>query len=285
MQKKVFRSLVLSLFVIFSLAVAPVSAATLSSRLKGMILLPVQGKGELWYVNSIDGKRHLLGTDSQALYQTKMLAVQLDEKAFRSYTIRGRFFMLKTDQSRVWYIEPKAAKRYYFDGTSGSFRFLHTIALGILDRDLSQIPASMNVSSVPVALNCLDIDCFINAVKQKRFVVLRSKDAFSPVPSTQRLTFQPTKEFYAYQNYTVPEAVVFSDADKAQLRQSGESETEIQTYQSEMSGETFWGLTQDCTFTNLDAFVAALERWKKGSLSTNDLDFAQCVTSGLTSKP
>jgi uncharacterized protein YkwD len=51
----------------------------LQSRLKGRIMLDVQGKGEAWYVNPSDGKRYFLGRPADAFQAMRSLALGIKD--------------------------------------------------------------------------------------------------------------------------------------------------------------------------------------------------------------
>ncbi len=55
-----------------------------AASLKGKILLQVQGKGEAWYVNPVDGKRYFLGRPADAFNVMRNLGVGISNNNFKA---------------------------------------------------------------------------------------------------------------------------------------------------------------------------------------------------------
>ena len=80
-------------------AVAPVSAASLASRVKGRILLQVESRGEAWYVDPVDLRRTYLkdGATAFQLLRDKGLGITSADLAAIPIGLESRFSLTDTD--------------------------------------------------------------------------------------------------------------------------------------------------------------------------------------------
>ncbi|KKR91768.1 MAG: hypothetical protein UU95_C0003G0024 [Parcubacteria group bacterium GW2011_GWC2_42_12] len=69
------------------LAASPVFAESLSSKLKGKILLQVESKGEAWYVSPTDGKRYSMGRPNDAFNLMRQLGVGISNDNLKKIKI------------------------------------------------------------------------------------------------------------------------------------------------------------------------------------------------------
>jgi len=136
-----------------------VSAASydknLSNRLKGRLLLQVEDKGRIWYVNPDDSKRYEV-TFANALPLFEKLSLGISNKDLdqisevKSTTLgnrlKGRLLLQVEDKGRIWYIDSNGMKH---EVTWGNLMNLfRRLSLGITNRDLEKIEEYMVKDSI-----------------------------------------------------------------------------------------------------------------------------------------
>lgn len=146
-------------FVLFGLAAAvggamAVQAATLSEQLKGRILLQVESRGEAWYVNPVDGRRHFMGRPDDAFGLMRNLGLGISNANLAKIpksgesgwvpnelwrVVRGRILLQVEAKGEAWYVNPVDGKRYFMGRPADAFSLMRTLGLGITNANLAQI--------------------------------------------------------------------------------------------------------------------------------------------------
>ncbi len=130
-----------------ALCLKPVQAADLSlaSRLSGRILLQVEDKGQAWYVNPLDLKRHYLGRPDDAFALMREMGLGVSENDFLSFAgiaprrLSGRILLRVEAQGQAYYISPLDLKLRYLGRPDDAFTLMRELGLGITNSDLSLI--------------------------------------------------------------------------------------------------------------------------------------------------
>ena len=149
-NKKIIALILVTSFVLgFGFNTA--QAADLANQLKGKLLLQVESKGEVWYVNPEDGNRYevtilnslplfrkfALGISTVDLSKIPMLHQSIS-KDF-GLELKGKFLLDVENKGRIWYVD--------FDGKrwevtwNNLMELFESLALGIADEDLFKINA------------------------------------------------------------------------------------------------------------------------------------------------
>ncbi len=136
--------------------IAPLAASadSLATRLSGRILINVQGKGEAWYVNPADSKRHYLGRPTDAFNVMRRLGVGIAENNFQQIaqegmpvegnkelarSLAGKIVLQVERNGEAWYINPVDLKRYYLGRPTDAYGVMRKLGLGVRLKDLASI--------------------------------------------------------------------------------------------------------------------------------------------------
>jgi hypothetical protein len=135
-----------------------VSAASLSSKLKGRILLQVQQKGEAWYVNPVDLKKYYLGKPADMFDVMKKLGLGAKHEFITKYTVYpsyvfGRILLDVDDLGKAYYINPVNGKGYYLGKPDDALEVVRKLALGVTDVNLAQI---VSAAGSPIIITTTD---------------------------------------------------------------------------------------------------------------------------------
>jgi hypothetical protein len=158
----------LSFLMVGMLAMTFAGSAKAATSYQGKLLLQTQGKGELWYVNPNDNKRYQLPNQADKAYRLlTMLSTTIDDRMLKKIPVgadkakgdmgarqlyNGLFLASQDDVTRLWYVWPKDMKRYWFDGTDPSYKFLQKKAVGALDKTLKNITVGEMMIEEPVPM-------------------------------------------------------------------------------------------------------------------------------------
>ncbi len=123
------------------------TSGSLLSRLKGRILLQVEGKGQAWYVSPVDGKRYYLGRPADAFNVMRQLGLGISNVDFNSLDnnpsawkrLAGRILLKTEDKGKAYYFDPVNLQLYYLGRPADAFDVMRSRGLGIKDSDLNQI--------------------------------------------------------------------------------------------------------------------------------------------------
>jgi plastocyanin len=164
-QAHVVMLLMLSAFL---LPVASANAATsLSTALKGRILIQTEAQGQAWYVEPQSGLRIYLGRPDSALMILKnfglgMTTADIDriaqigfndvDKTFaKKYA--GRIILQVEDAGQAWYVNPVDLNKYYLGHPADVFSVMRGLGLGITNANLMKIPVDTNYRTDESAKN------------------------------------------------------------------------------------------------------------------------------------
>lgn len=125
------------------------SASSGSNKLKGKILLQVQGKGEAWYVCPADGKRYYMKDGNEAYRIMRVLGIGATnasiEKMKQSKTFAksnsGKIFLQVEDKGQAYYVDFNGNLHYLKDGNA-AYTAMRGLGLGITNADLDKVTAS-----------------------------------------------------------------------------------------------------------------------------------------------
>lgn len=151
MKLKIFLVIILA---IFGLLPRNSSAASLTDKLAGRILLSVEENGEAWYVNPVDLKRYYLGRPADAFKIMRELGLGINELNFQQIAqasmpvtgntdlakrLAGRIVLQTEKNGEAWYINPLDLKKYYLGRPADAFRVMRELGLGISRSNLALI--------------------------------------------------------------------------------------------------------------------------------------------------
>ena len=121
----------------------------IAKRLKGKLLLQVQDKGRIWYVNPINAKRHeVTFANALPLFEKVALGITNDDLNNIPYhnenrtssigdRLKGRLLLQVEDRGRIWYVDFNGKK---WEVTwSNLMTLFQQLALGITDDNLNKI--------------------------------------------------------------------------------------------------------------------------------------------------
>ncbi len=131
----------------------------LTNRLEGRMLLDVQGKGEVYYIDPVTkGKEYLAdGEAAQSLLRRRALGI--NENNFAKLTLgkdktdssvckesalgrrlKGRIVLRVKEHGEAYWILPTNCRAYYAGTFEASYQLMKRFSLGITKKDLAKIP-------------------------------------------------------------------------------------------------------------------------------------------------
>lgn len=139
---------------------APVISGSLTTRMKGRILLQVQDHGEAWYVDPVSAARYYLKdgpTAYEALRKFGLGVTETDYTSLQSPSsaiakrLVGRIVLRVQAHGEAYYIHPDTRELHYLKDGPAAYSVMRFLSLGITNADLGTIPAKeIVVSSTPV---------------------------------------------------------------------------------------------------------------------------------------
>jgi len=118
----------------------------LASRLRGLILLQVEAKGQGWYVNPIDNRKYYLGKPADAFLLMRKLGLGIKHSELSGYLARsfparlaGRIMLDVESHGEAYYINPKDLKGYYLKRPADALEVMRKLGLGITNINLRKI--------------------------------------------------------------------------------------------------------------------------------------------------
>ncbi len=136
------------------------AADSMSSSLKGRILLQVESKGEAWYVDPSSGNRVYLGrpADAFAVMRSYGLGIsnadlakiaapnEKDKDLSFAKKLAGRIVIAVQANGEAYYINPLDFKKYYLGRPSDAFALMRSKGLGITNANLNKIPSAKSTT-------------------------------------------------------------------------------------------------------------------------------------------
>ena len=157
MNKIIFaRSGKISIFLLLFLflAIGLANAEELSERLKGKILLQVEGNGEAWYINPDSQNRFYLGRPADAFQVMREQGLGISNNDFDSFAgvaperLAGKILLKVEDNGEAYYVNPVDLKMHYLGRPADAFQVMREQGLGITNNDLDKI--SIDETSSPI---------------------------------------------------------------------------------------------------------------------------------------
>jgi methionine-rich copper-binding protein CopC len=126
----------------------------LYERLKGKIILKVEGKGEAYYISSTKKEMYYLGRPSDAFEILRNQGIGItNEDLLRISEINsddladfvfckkhlGKIFLQVEQNGEAWYVNPANEKRYYLGQPTDAFNLMKNLALGISNKDFAKL--------------------------------------------------------------------------------------------------------------------------------------------------
>lgn len=132
------------LVALFSVTVA--QAAT-PEKLNGRLLLQVEDRGKVWYVDPNTSLRAYLGSQDNALKVVRNFGVgisdanlnKIDKDRVFAKKLAGKIFLQVEAHGEAWYVNPIDLKKYYLGQPSDMFLVMKKLSLGITNKDLLKI--------------------------------------------------------------------------------------------------------------------------------------------------
>lgn len=125
----------------------PVSRAAVSARL-GKILLDVEGRGQLWYVDPVTSRRYAISSGDDIAALARSLGQGISERdaaalpgTARARSLAGRFFIHPERRGAVSYLDPRSLKLVQLTADAAGIQALARLATGVRQRDIAGIPA------------------------------------------------------------------------------------------------------------------------------------------------
>lgn len=138
-----------------------VKASSVASKLKGMILLQVEDKGQAWYVDPQKEERIYLGKPNDAFKVMKEMGTGISNANLNKIAagseknknlnlakrLAGKILLQVESSGQAWYINPKNYKRYFLGRPSDAFKVMRELGSGISNKDLNQIKIKKSFST------------------------------------------------------------------------------------------------------------------------------------------
>jgi hypothetical protein len=120
----------------------------LVEKFKGKILLQVEERGELWYLNPDDKKRYYLGKSNDAFRLAQKFSMEIDSEELVQYNyfdkefpenLLGRFLIDKGSKFDMYYVDPDTKEAYLFNLPENILEVLKKQAVGMINEKIRQI--------------------------------------------------------------------------------------------------------------------------------------------------
>lgn len=122
------------------------NATGLSKKLKGKILLQVEGVGQSWYVEPETQQRAFLGRPEDAFRIMRELGLGVSESSYNSFNgyaparLSGKILLRVEASGEAYYVFPDDLKLYYLGRPADAFQVMRDKGLGITNLDLEKVP-------------------------------------------------------------------------------------------------------------------------------------------------
>lgn len=144
-MKKVFITLIISIFVLGIFSIRYSNAAGLATQLKGRILLQVESNGEAWYINPDNENSYFLGRPEDAFHVMRELGLGISNSNFESFKgyapkrLSGKILLKVEDKGQAYYVNPVDLKMHFLGRPADAFQIMRQLGLGISNSDISDI--------------------------------------------------------------------------------------------------------------------------------------------------
>ncbi len=134
-------------------------SATLAQQMEGLMLLDVEGNGEVYYVDPVTGAKEYLadGAAAHSLLERRALGINEEnfallvqgvEKGEESVCrtnelgtrLKGRIVLRVEKQGEAWWILPVNCRAYYVGTQEAAYNLMKRFSLGITKDNLARIP-------------------------------------------------------------------------------------------------------------------------------------------------
>jgi len=156
-MKKQFTIFLVALFALGLFPINFSSAADLTTKLKGRILLQVENHGEAWYVEPKTGERFYMANGDEAYNIMRNLGVGVTNKDLERIKTdknfakkhSGKIFLQVEDKGQAYYVDFSGNLHYLKNG-SEAYGVMKNLGLGITSSNLEKISISQksNLSTV-----------------------------------------------------------------------------------------------------------------------------------------
>jgi len=140
--------LILLFFVI--LPFSGVSAEGIPAKLKGAIMIQVESRGQLWYVNPVTQERYYFN-DATGLFKiVKAVGLGISNQDFDSLNkqrlakLAGRILIKVEDSGRAFYITPNKLELIYLGRPNEIFKILASLSIGVANKIINPITVNKN---------------------------------------------------------------------------------------------------------------------------------------------
>ncbi len=160
----------------------------LGNKLKGRILLQVESKGEAWYVNPKDDKRHYMANGDEAYKIMRNLGIGVTTKDLErikadnnfAKQYGGKIFLQVEAHGEAFYIDVNGYAHYLKNGAE-AYNIMRDLGLGITNSDLNKIIASGDYYSVIRVVDGDTIVVDINGnIEKLRLIGLDTPETVDP---------------------------------------------------------------------------------------------------------
>lgn len=135
------------------------ASSSLGARLKGYVLLQVQGNGEAWYVDPDGSTRYYLKDGPAAYGLMRAMGLGISETDYAKLaagnsvlraSVRGKIVLRVQAHGEAYYLCPRTGAFTYIKDGPAAYSIMRQCGLGITDSDLMQIPPALTGAQSPV---------------------------------------------------------------------------------------------------------------------------------------
>ncbi|MBU1177965.1 hypothetical protein KJ903_01980, partial [Patescibacteria group bacterium] len=172
-MKKIIVVLVATVLLLMPAVEVLAGDDSIPTRIKGRIVLQVEGDGEAWYVNPTDAKRYYLGRPADAFVAMRNLSLGISNvdlakiPTYRSKStgdtaltnrLKGRILLQVEGNGEAWYVSPVNGERYYLGRPADAFSLMRNLGLGIRNRDLNKVETGSTNTSRTVRTGTANVE-------------------------------------------------------------------------------------------------------------------------------
>ncbi|MFA5360122.1 MAG: hypothetical protein WC349_04165 [Patescibacteria group bacterium] len=143
------------------------NAQSLSSKLKGKILLQVEDAGQAWYIEPETQERAYLGRPADAFHIMRELGLGIRHEELEKYLnssfperLSGKILLDVEQNGEAYYVNPQDLKGYFLNRPKDAFNVMRDKGLGITNNDLWKITLS---EKYPDESKAIDLQSYIDS--------------------------------------------------------------------------------------------------------------------------